>query len=64
MRDSNWLWLLRFSEHRICRFGLYEADLDSGNAERHGIPVSCKSMPFRILTFLLNDPATLSAAKS
>ena len=41
------------SEHRICRFGLYEADLDAGILKRHGIPVKLQEQPFRILGFLL-----------
>ena len=46
----------QISEHRICRFGLYEADLDAGTLKRHGIPVKLQEQPFRILTFLLERP--------
>jgi DNA-binding winged helix-turn-helix (wHTH) protein/Tol biopolymer transport system component len=44
------------SEHRVCRFGLYEADLDAGILKRHGIPVRLQEQPFRILGFLLLRP--------
>jgi Tol biopolymer transport system component/DNA-binding winged helix-turn-helix (wHTH) protein len=47
------------SEHRICRFGLYEADLDAGTLKRHGIPVKLQEQPFRILTFLLERPGNI-----
>jgi Tol biopolymer transport system component/DNA-binding winged helix-turn-helix (wHTH) protein len=43
-------------EHRICRFGLYEADLDAGTLKRHGVPVKLQEQPFRILGFLLERP--------
>lgn len=46
----------QISEHRICRFGLYEADLDAGTLKRHGIPVKLQEQPFRILSFLLERP--------
>jgi Tol biopolymer transport system component/DNA-binding winged helix-turn-helix (wHTH) protein len=44
------------SEHRVCRFGLYEADLETGTLKRHGIPVKVQEQPFRILGFLLARP--------
>lgn len=47
------------SENRICRFGLYEADLDSGILKRHGIPVKLQEQPFRILGFLLERPGQI-----
>ena len=47
------------SEHRICRFGLYEADLDAGILKRHGIPVKLQEQPFRILGFLLERPGQI-----
>jgi Tol biopolymer transport system component/DNA-binding winged helix-turn-helix (wHTH) protein len=46
----------QISEHRICRFGLYEADLDAGTLKRHGMLVKLQEQPFRILTFLLERP--------
>ena len=49
----------QISEHRICRFGLYEADLDAGTLKRHGIPVKLQEQPFRILTFLLERPGLI-----
>ncbi|HXT26128.1 MAG TPA: winged helix-turn-helix domain-containing protein [Candidatus Eisenbacteria bacterium] len=49
----------QISEHRIRRFGLYEADLDSGTLKRHGIPVKLQEQPFRILTFLLERPGNI-----
>lgn len=47
------------TERRICRFGLYEADLDAGTLKRHGIPVKLQEQPFRILTFLLERPGNI-----
>jgi DNA-binding winged helix-turn-helix (wHTH) protein/Tol biopolymer transport system component len=47
------------SEHRVCRFGLYEADLDAGILKRHGIPVKLQEQPFRILGFLLERPGEI-----
>lgn len=49
----------QISAHRICRFGLYEADLDAGTLKRHGIPVKLQEQPFRILTFLLERPGNI-----
>src|ERR1700751_1884073 len=49
----------QISENRICRFGLYEADLDAGTLKRHGIPVKLQEQPFRILTFLLERPGNI-----
>ena len=49
----------QISEHRICRFGLYEADLDAGTLKRHGIPVKLQEQPFRILTFLVERPGNI-----
>jgi len=46
-------------EHRVCRFGLYEADLDAGILKRHGIPVKLQEQPFRILGFLLERPGEI-----
>src|ERR1043166_2722705 len=47
------------SERRICRFGLYEADLDAGTLKRHGIPIRLQEQPFRILSFLLEKPGEI-----
>jgi DNA-binding winged helix-turn-helix (wHTH) protein/Tol biopolymer transport system component len=44
------------STHRICRFGLFEADLVAGVLKRHGIPLKIQEQPFRILSFLLERP--------
>ena len=52
------------SEHHICRFGLYEADLDAGILKRHGIPVKLQEQPFRILGFLLERPGQILAARN
>jgi Tol biopolymer transport system component/DNA-binding winged helix-turn-helix (wHTH) protein len=41
------------TEHRVCRFGLFEADLDAGILKRHGIPIKLQEQPFRILGVLL-----------
>ena len=47
------------SEHRICRFGLYEADLDAGILKRHGVPLKLQEQPFRVLEFLLERPGEI-----
>jgi Tol biopolymer transport system component/DNA-binding winged helix-turn-helix (wHTH) protein len=47
------------SDNRICRFGLYEADLDAGTLKRHGIPVKLQEQPFRVLGFLLERPGQI-----
>jgi hypothetical protein len=52
------------SEHRICRFGLYEADLDTGILKRHGIPVKLQEQPFRILDFSSSALAKSLAARN
>ena len=57
--DSRLAMTPQISEHRICRFGLYEADLDTGTLKRHGIPVKLQEQPFRILTFLLERPGNI-----
>jgi Tol biopolymer transport system component/DNA-binding winged helix-turn-helix (wHTH) protein len=57
--DSKLAMTPQISEHRICRFGLYEADLDAGTLKRHGIPVKLQEQPFRILTFLLERPGNI-----
>jgi Tol biopolymer transport system component/DNA-binding winged helix-turn-helix (wHTH) protein len=49
----------QISERRVCRFGLYEADLDAGILKRHGIPLKLQEQPFRVLTFLLERPGEL-----
>ena len=45
--------------HRICRFGLFEADFDAGILKRHGIPLKIQEQPFRILGFLLERPGEI-----
>jgi Tol biopolymer transport system component/DNA-binding winged helix-turn-helix (wHTH) protein len=57
--DSKLAMSPQISEHRICRFGLYEADLDAGTLKRHGIPIKLQEQPFRILTFLLERPGNI-----
>jgi len=47
------------STHRICRFGLFEADLDAGILKRHGIALKIQEQPFRILSFLLERPGEI-----
>ena len=47
------------SGNRVCRFGLFEADLDAGLLKRHGIPVKLQEQPFRILGFLLERPGEI-----
>ncbi|HEY6126700.1 MAG TPA: winged helix-turn-helix domain-containing protein [Candidatus Acidoferrum sp.] len=46
-------------ERRICRFGLYEVDLDAGILKRHGIPLKLQDQPFRILSILLQHPGEI-----
>jgi Tol biopolymer transport system component/DNA-binding winged helix-turn-helix (wHTH) protein len=40
-------------EHRLYRFGLFEADLELGTLTRQGAAVKLQEQPFRILTLLL-----------
>src|SRR6516162_9977313 len=40
-------------ERRIYRFGLFEADLESGRLTRQGAAVKLQEQPFRILALLL-----------
>ncbi|HVO56836.1 MAG TPA: winged helix-turn-helix domain-containing protein [Dongiaceae bacterium] len=47
------------TERRVCRFGLYEADLEAGILKRHGIPLRLQEQPFRILGFLLERPGEI-----
>lgn len=47
------------SEQRVCRFGLYEADLETGTLKRHGIPIRLQEQPFRILRLLLEHPGEI-----
>ncbi len=47
------------TESRVCRFGLYEADLNAGTLKRHGIPVKLQEQPFRILSILLERPGEI-----
>ena len=47
------------TEHRVCRFGLFEADLGAGVLKRHGIPVKLQEQPFKILGFLLERPGVV-----
>src|SRR5215831_2170399 len=44
------------SEHRICRFGVYEADFQAGTLKRHGMLLRLQEQPFRILAVLLERP--------
>lgn len=41
------------ADHKICRFGLYEADLVSARLTKQGIPIKLQEQPFRILALLL-----------
>jgi Tol biopolymer transport system component/DNA-binding winged helix-turn-helix (wHTH) protein len=40
-------------ERKICRFGLYEADLIAGRLAKQGIPIKLQEQPFRILALLI-----------
>jgi DNA-binding winged helix-turn-helix (wHTH) protein/Tol biopolymer transport system component len=44
------------AKRRVYRFGLFEADLDSGTLTRQGVPVKLQEQPFRILALLLESP--------
>ncbi len=44
------------SEHRICRFGVYEADFQTGTLKRHGMLLRLQEQPFRVLAVLLDRP--------
>jgi len=37
---------------RTIRFGLYEANLDSGELRREGVKIRLQSQPFQLLTLL------------
>src|ERR1700757_2728657 len=41
---------------RKLRFGLFEADLASGELRKSGIRIRIQAQPFRVLTFLLERP--------
>jgi Tol biopolymer transport system component/DNA-binding winged helix-turn-helix (wHTH) protein len=41
------------TERKICRFGLYEADLAAARLTKQGIPIKLQEQPFRILALLL-----------
>jgi len=41
---------------RVIRFGVFEADLDSGELRRRGARVRLQERPFRILATLLSRP--------
>src|ERR1700757_2069561 len=41
---------------RKLRFGLFEADLASGELRKSGIRIRVQAQPFRVLTFLLERP--------
>lgn len=43
------------AKRRVYRFGLFEADLDSGTLTRQGIAVKLQEQPFRILALLLES---------
>jgi Tol biopolymer transport system component/DNA-binding winged helix-turn-helix (wHTH) protein len=47
------------SERRICRFGLFEADLVAGTLKRNGLPLRIQEQPFRILCYLLERPGQI-----
>ncbi|HUI75830.1 MAG TPA: winged helix-turn-helix domain-containing protein [Candidatus Acidoferrum sp.] len=44
---------LSSTDRRICRFGLYEADLAAARLTKQGIPIKLQEQPFRILALLL-----------
>jgi eukaryotic-like serine/threonine-protein kinase len=42
--------------HRVVRFGVFEADLKSGELRKHGVRVRLQDQPFQVLAFLLQRP--------
>ncbi len=44
---------------RRVRFGLFEADLRSGDLRKQGLPVRLRGRPFEVLTLLLEKPGEL-----
>jgi TolB-like protein/DNA-binding winged helix-turn-helix (wHTH) protein/Tfp pilus assembly protein PilF len=44
---------------RRVRFGLFEADLRSGDLRKQGLPVRLRGRPFEVLTLLLDKPGEL-----
>jgi DNA-binding winged helix-turn-helix (wHTH) protein/Tol biopolymer transport system component len=47
------------TKRRLYRFGLFEANLDSGSLLREGSPVKLQEQPFRILSLLLESPGEI-----
>ena len=47
------------TKRRLYRFGLFEADVDSGSLLREGSPVKLQEQPFRILSLLLESPGEI-----
>jgi Tol biopolymer transport system component/DNA-binding winged helix-turn-helix (wHTH) protein len=45
---------LSSTERKICRFGLYEADLAAARLTKQGISIKLQEQPFRILAILLD----------
>ena len=44
------------TSRRAVRFGVFEADLESGELRKQGRRLSLQEQPFRVLTLLLNRP--------
>jgi cholera toxin transcriptional activator len=44
---------------RVIRFGVYEADLHSGELRKHGIRLRLQDQPFQVLCMLLERPGEL-----
>jgi DNA-binding winged helix-turn-helix (wHTH) protein len=47
------------AKRRLYRFGLFEADLESGSLLREGSSVKLQEQPFRILSLLLESPGEI-----
>ena len=46
------------------RFGVFEADLRSGELRKQGVKIKLHHQPFQVLTMLLNTRAKWSHARS
>lgn len=49
--------MLKKSGSSIVRFGMFEADLQSGELSRHGSKVRLQEQPFQVLSLLLQKPS-------
>jgi Tol biopolymer transport system component/DNA-binding winged helix-turn-helix (wHTH) protein len=47
------------ASRKICRFGLYEADLAAARLTKQGISIKLQEQPFRVLSLLLEKPGEM-----